>query len=53
MEVGYASQNLFLQSEALGLATVPVGAFADETVAGVLHMPGNLQVLLLMPVGSM
>jgi len=53
MEVGYASQNLFLQTEALGLATVPVGAFNDETVARVLHMPGNLQVLLMMPVGSM
>ena len=51
MEVGHSAQNLFLQSEALGLATVPVGAFDDETVAKVLHIPGDLQALLLMPIG--
>ena len=51
MEVGYASENVFLQAEALGLATVPVGAFEDEKVAGLLRIPGELQVLLMMPVG--
>lgn len=51
MEVGHAAQNLFLQTEALGLATVIVGAFDDETVARVLRIPGDLQALLLMPIG--
>jgi len=51
MEVGYASQNVFLQAEALGLATVSVGAFEDNKVAVVLRIPGELQVLLMMPVG--
>lgn len=52
MEVGHAAQNLFLQAEALGLATVPVGAFNDEAVARVLALPAELQALLLMPVGK-
>ena len=51
IEVGHASQNLFLQSEALGLATVVVGAFNDEEVANILRLPSELQPLLLMPIG--
>ncbi len=51
IEVGHAAQNLFLQSEALGLATVVVGAFNDDEVARVLRLPADLQPLLLMPVG--
>lgn len=51
IEVGHAAENLFLQSEALGLATVVVGAFNDNEVAKVLQLPAELQPLLLMPVG--
>lgn len=51
IEVGHAAQNLFLQSESLGLATVVVGAFDDDEVARVLQLPADLQPLLLMPVG--
>ena len=51
IEVGHAAQNLFLQSESLGLATVVVGAFNDDEVARVLRLPADLQPLLLMPVG--
>lgn len=51
IEVGHAAQNLFLQAESLGLGTVDVGAFADDTVARVLQLPADLQPLLLMPVG--
>jgi len=51
IEVGHAAQNLFLQSESLGLATVIVGAFNDDEVARVLRLPSDLQPLLLMPVG--
>lgn len=50
VEAGHAAQNLFLQSEALGLATVDVGAFLDESVAALLQLPNNVQPLLLMPV---
>jgi SagB-type dehydrogenase family enzyme len=51
MEVGHAAQNLFLQAEALGLATVVVGAFHDDEVAEVLQLPADVRPLALMPVG--
>ena len=51
IEVGHAAQNLFLQSESLGLATVVIGAFHDDEVARLLQLPNELQPLLLMPVG--
>ncbi|MGB5583286.1 MAG: SagB/ThcOx family dehydrogenase [Gammaproteobacteria bacterium] len=51
IEVGHAAENLFLQAVSLGLATVVVGAFDDDKLARVLRLPGELQPLLLMPVG--
>jgi SagB-type dehydrogenase family enzyme len=51
MEVGAASQNLFLQAEALGLACGIVGAFQDRTLQEVLHLPPQHEPLLVMPVG--
>ena len=51
IEAGHAAQNLFLQSESLGLATVVVGAFDDDEVSRVLRLPADLKPLLLMPVG--
>lgn len=52
MEVGHAGQNIFLQAEALGLATVVVGAFDDDQVAAVLGLPDGTRPLSLMPVGE-
>lgn len=51
MEVGHIGQNIYLQAEALGLATVAVGAFDDEAIAHVFELPGELAPLYLMPVG--
>ena len=51
IEVGHATQNLFLQAESLGLSTVVVGAFDDEDVAMVLQLPPDVQPMILMPVG--
>jgi SagB-type dehydrogenase family enzyme len=51
IEAGHAAQNLYLQAQALGLATVVVGAFVDDDVARVLSLPGAHQPVLLMPVG--
>lgn len=52
MEVGHAAQNLFLQAEALELATVVVGAFDDDQVAATLGLPEGISPLSLMPVGN-
>lgn len=51
IEVGHAAENLFLQAEALGLATVVIGAFHDEDVSKVLQLPTDHAPLLLMPIG--
>jgi SagB-type dehydrogenase family enzyme len=51
MEVGNASQNLFLQAEALGLGAGIVGAFDDQTLSRILGLPRDHAPLLVMPVG--
>ncbi len=52
MEAGHAAQNVYLQSEALGLGTVSIGAFQDEEVKAVLNNDIEEQPLYLMPVGN-
>jgi SagB-type dehydrogenase family enzyme len=51
MEAGHVSQNIYLQCEALGLATVAIGAFHDDEVAKVVNVPGKQRPLYVMPVG--
>jgi SagB-type dehydrogenase family enzyme len=51
IEVGHASQNIYLQCEALGLGTVAIGAFSDEEVARVLNLPKKHRPLYVMPGG--
>jgi SagB-type dehydrogenase family enzyme len=50
-EVGHAAQNVHLQAEALGLGSVPVGAFDDASVSNVLSLPDYLEPLYLVSVG--
>jgi SagB-type dehydrogenase family enzyme len=51
MEVGFASQNVYLQAESLGLGTVFIGAFYDDQVKGILEMSEAEVPLGIMPVG--
>ena len=51
LEVGHAAQNLALQAVALGLGSVPVGAFDDAAVHRVLGAPQDHEPLYLLPVG--
>ena len=51
IEIGHAAQNLHLQAVALGLGSVPVGAFHDDEVRAVLNLPPDHEPLYLIPVG--
>jgi SagB-type dehydrogenase family enzyme len=52
IEVGHAAQNLLLEAAALGLGAVPVGAFDDAELHGVLGLRSNEIVLYIVPVGQ-
>lgn len=52
MEVGHVGENIHLQTVALGLATVEVGAFRDEEVRQVLGIDEQIKPLYIMPVGK-
>jgi len=51
MEAGHAAQNVHLQAESLGLGSVAVGAFDDNSVSEVLSLPQNLEPLYMVAVG--
>jgi SagB-type dehydrogenase family enzyme len=51
MEAGHVGENLYLQAEALGLATVAIGAFYDEQVSAILGAPEDHRPLYIYPVG--
>ncbi|MFW5920073.1 MAG: SagB/ThcOx family dehydrogenase [Halanaeroarchaeum sp.] len=51
MEAGHAAENLYLQAEALDLATVVVGAFRDDDVRSLLDLSGQYRPLYVIPVG--
>jgi len=51
IEMGHIGQNIFLQSQALGLEAGIVGAFNDEEVADVVGVEKNHEPLVILPVG--
>lgn len=51
MEAGHAAENIHLQAVALGLASVPVGAFLEKGVETVIGSPKNEKALYIIPVG--
>ena len=51
MEVGHASQNVYLQAVALGLGTTVVGAFRDGELASAAGLEAREAPLALLPVG--
>jgi SagB-type dehydrogenase family enzyme len=51
MEAGHAGQNVLLQTVALGLGAVPIGAFYDDEVKKALALPDDEQPLYIIAVG--
>ncbi len=51
IEAGHAAQNVFLQAAALGLSSVPIGAFTDIEVSKILSLPKDTKPLYILPVG--
>lgn len=51
IEVGHVAQNIHLQAVALGLGSVPVGAFKDDLVHQVMGLPADQRPLYIVPVG--
>lgn len=51
IDLGHSAQNLTLQTVALGLGTVQVGAFNDDMVRNLLGLPKDKTPVYIMPVG--
>lgn len=51
IETGHIAQNIHLQAVALGLVSVPIGAFSDEEVKSILNLPADHVPLYIIPVG--
>jgi SagB-type dehydrogenase family enzyme len=51
MEAGHAAQNAMLQAVALGLASVPIGAFQDAQVAEILKLRPDERPIYMLAVG--
>ena len=51
IEAGHAAQNIHLQAVALGLASVPIGAFNDDAVKKCLSLPVACEPLYIIPIG--
>lgn len=51
IEIGHCAQNMELEAVALGLASVPVGAFYDDEVKRILDLPKNMDPIYIIPIG--
>ena len=53
MEAGHAAQNVALQAVALGLGSVPVGAFDDAALSQIMGLDEDETPLYIVPVGRL
>lgn len=51
LEAGHAAQNVLLEATALGLASVPIGAFDDSAVRRTIGVPAGETPLYIVAVG--
>jgi nitroreductase len=48
---GAAIENFLLKITELGLATCWIGAYVDESIKGILGIPGNVEIEAIFPIG--
>jgi SagB-type dehydrogenase family enzyme len=51
LEAGHAAENVFLQAQSLGLATVVIGAFDDDAVRAMLGVRAAERPMYIQPIG--
>lgn len=51
MEAGHVAQNIYLQAESMGLGTVAIGAFYDNSVQEIISTPSEYTPIYILPVG--
>jgi len=51
IEAGHIAQNIHLEAVALGLGSVPIGAFNDKEVKDILSLPSEHEPLYIIPIG--
>ncbi|MBN2058419.1 MAG: SagB/ThcOx family dehydrogenase [Candidatus Saganbacteria bacterium] len=51
MEIGHVAENIHLQAVALGLGSVPIGAFWDDVIRTNLELPETQDPLYIIPIG--
>jgi SagB-type dehydrogenase family enzyme len=51
LEAGHAGENIYLQSEALGLVTVSLGSFDSNQLSQKFELPSNETPLYIFPIG--
>lgn len=51
LEVGHCAQNINLESIALGLSSVCIGAYEDDKIKTLLELSSNINPLYIIPIG--
>jgi len=51
LEAGHAGENIYLQTESLGLVTVAIGSFNEVQMKQLLEIPQNETPLYIFPIG--
>lgn len=50
MDLGHSAQNVYLQAAALNMGSCAIGAFEDEMIIKILHLPKYQEPLYFMPI---
>jgi len=51
LDIYNCAQNIELEAVALGMGSVPIGAFYDDEVKKILNLPKNMDPIYIIPIG--